>query len=177
MKIAWLMAAAGIGAAWLAQAQSTTTSITDASTPAAVAAGIPSSSYALSNIDTVDPYTGSVNIHIPLYQVGGRGEAGYTIMLLLEQKWQTVTHTQATTTQNYSVYPQPGAVNNAMSYYLPTVVEYTPGLVFSRLSTDASAGTIACTATGAAGNGYTYFYGELLTRLTFLDGTGTEHEM
>ena len=107
-----------------------TLSVTDSSTPPAVAAGIPLSSYALSNIDTVDPYTGSVNIHIPLYKVGGRGNAGYTVTLLMEQKWQTVTHTDST--GNYYLYPEPGSIDNALSYYLPTVVKYTPGVVFSR---------------------------------------------
>jgi hypothetical protein len=153
----------------------TTMSVTDSRTPPAVAAGIPSSAYALSNIDTVDPYTGSVNIHIPLYKVGGRGEAGYTITLLMEQKWQTVTHTDAT--GNYYLYPEPGSVDDAISYYLPTIIKYTPGVVFSRLSTDSSQGTWQCTSSGTPGGGYTYYEGQLLTRLTFIDETGTEHEL
>ncbi|HEX3681393.1 MAG TPA: hypothetical protein VHU83_02545, partial [Bryobacteraceae bacterium] len=154
-----------------------TTSVTDSRTPPEVAMGIPTSAYALTNIDTVDPYTGSVNIHIPLYKVGGRGEAGYTVMLLMESKWQTVTHSNPNANGNYYLYPEPGNADNSISYYLPTVVRYTPGVVFSRLSTDSSAGTFACTGAGTPGLDHTYYYGALLTRLTFIDETGTEHEL
>jgi hypothetical protein len=177
MRLYWLLAAAlGLAAAHPVCGQSTT-SVTDSRTPPEVAAGIPSSAYALTNIDTVDPYTGSVNIHIPLYKVGGRGEAGYTVMLLLESKWQTVTHSDPNANGNYYLYPEPGNADSSISYYLPTVVKYTPGVLFSRLSADSSAGTFACTGAGTPGLDYTYFYGALLTRLTFIDETATEHEL
>lgn len=176
-----LLAARGIAAALLALCGAgavsgqTTTTVTDSQTPAAAEAGIPSQSYALSNIDTVDPYTGSVNIHIPLYKVGGRGEAGYTVTLLLEQKWQMATHTDAT--GNYYFYPEPGNIDDSINYWLPSIVKYTPGVMISRESTDVSQGTWQCTGSGTPGGGYIYFNGQMLTRLTFIDETGTEHEL
>src|SRR5438270_11129848 len=60
---------------------------TDGSTPSGLAPGSPAGSYPLSDLDAVNLYNGSLNFHLPLLKVGGRGSAGYPISLNLEQKW------------------------------------------------------------------------------------------
>src|SRR5258708_17176506 len=72
-------------------ANAQTRSITDSSTPLALAPGAPAGSYALSGFDNINPYNGNLNFRLPLMGVGGRGEAQYTMMLPIEQHW-TVYH-------------------------------------------------------------------------------------
>src|SRR3954470_4095905 len=60
---------------------------TDGSTPSGFAPGSPAGSYALSDFDTVNLYNGSLNIRLPLLDIGGRGHAGYPIALHVEKKW------------------------------------------------------------------------------------------
>jgi len=64
-----------------------TESVRDGSSPAALTSGAPAGSYSLSGFETVNPYNGGLNFSLPLYRIGGRGEAGYAITLLIDQKW------------------------------------------------------------------------------------------
>jgi hypothetical protein len=54
---------------------------TDGKTPLALQPGAPAGSYALSELDNINPYNGSLNFRLPLLNVGGRGTAGYTMTL------------------------------------------------------------------------------------------------
>jgi hypothetical protein len=63
-------------------------------TPTAMEPGTPSGSYSLSGLDNISPYTGKVAVDIPLLKVGGRGEAGYTIILPLQRLWRMETVTR-----------------------------------------------------------------------------------
>src|SRR5690349_170822 len=63
---------------------------TDSATPLAMAPGAPAGSYAVSGFDNVNLFNGNLNFRLPLLQVGGRGEAGYTMMLPIEQHWQVM---------------------------------------------------------------------------------------
>jgi RHS repeat-associated protein len=67
-----------------AAAQSRTSNMTEGSTPAGLAQGVPAGSYALSGFDNVNLYGGHLNLTLPLLRVGGRGEAGYTMTLAVE---------------------------------------------------------------------------------------------
>src|SRR5205807_10450538 len=71
--------------------QTTTTSITDGTTVPLVAPGAPSGSYALSGFDTVNLFNGNLDVRVPLLRVGGRGEAGYTMVLPVERSWRIET--------------------------------------------------------------------------------------
>src|SRR5919107_3484942 len=64
-----------------------TESVRDGSTPSALAAGAPAGSYSLSGFEAINPYNGGLNFSLPLYKVGGRGDAGYSITLRIDQKW------------------------------------------------------------------------------------------
>src|SRR5262245_33489898 len=79
-----------------AVAQTTTSSATDMKTPAALTPGAPAGSYALSDFDNVNLYNGNLNFRLPLVSVGGRGAAGYTIMLALNSKRWRVRYTSTT---------------------------------------------------------------------------------
>src|SRR5437762_818533 len=59
-------------------------------TPLALAREASAGSYALSGFETVSAYNGSLSFHLPLLQIGGRGNARYTLNLPLEAHWRTV---------------------------------------------------------------------------------------
>jgi hypothetical protein len=61
---------------------------TDGTTPLALQPGAPAGSYALSDLDNINPYNGSLNFRLPLLNISGRGAAGYTMTLPIEQKWR-----------------------------------------------------------------------------------------
>src|SRR5229473_5817387 len=62
-------------------------SSTDGSTPLGISPGAPAGSYPLSDFDTVNLYNGSLNFHLPLVKISGRGGAGYAMTARIEQKW------------------------------------------------------------------------------------------
>jgi len=65
-----------------------TTSNTDGSTPLSLTPGAPQGSFALSGFDNVNLFNGNLNFHLPLLNVGGRGEEQMQMMLTLEQRWR-----------------------------------------------------------------------------------------
>src|SRR5215208_6896160 len=56
--------------------------------PLALSPGAPSGSYALSGLDNINLFNGNLNARLPLMSIGGRGQAGYTMSLPIEQKWR-----------------------------------------------------------------------------------------
>jgi hypothetical protein len=62
-------------------------SANDGMTPSASAPGSPPGSYALSDFEVINPYNGHVSLAFPLLKVGGRGAAGYTMTLPIDQTW------------------------------------------------------------------------------------------
>jgi RHS repeat-associated protein len=131
-------------------------SVTDGSTPLALSPGAPDGSYSLSGFDNVNLYSGSLNFSLPLLKVGGRGEAGYTITLPIEQHW-TVKHSGS---------PDQGAIHDFPQYnsWKGIVPRYSPGVLQGRQVNDQlCAQHLAVTSS--------------LTRLTFTAPDGTEYEM
>jgi hypothetical protein len=64
------------------------TSSTDGTTPQYLTPGAPAGSYSLSEVESVSLFNGNLNFSLPLLGIGGRGTAGYTMTLPIEQKWQ-----------------------------------------------------------------------------------------
>ena len=62
-------------------------SILDSGTPVGVAPGAPAGSYALSDIENINLFSGNLNFTLPLQKVGGRGGAQSAIMLPIESHW------------------------------------------------------------------------------------------
>src|SRR5258708_3787963 len=61
-------------------------------TPLAEQPGAPAGSYALSGFDNVNLFNGNLNFRLPLMHVGGRGSAGYTMTLPIEEHWTVHTN-------------------------------------------------------------------------------------
>jgi hypothetical protein len=81
----------------------------DNGAPMGLAPGSPEGSYALSGFETVNLYNGSLNFDLPLVHAGGRGTAGYTLQLLIQQKWVVNKDVEFDAYGNRSVsrYPYP----------------------------------------------------------------------
>src|SRR5438874_1545727 len=77
-------------------AEAQTTSPTDGSTPLGLSPGAPSGSYALSGFESVNPYNGNLNVHLPLINIGGRGGAATGSTLGIDSKGWTVRHGETT---------------------------------------------------------------------------------
>jgi len=56
-------------------------------TPVGIAHGSPEGSYPLSDIDTINMFSGGLSVHVPLIKVGGRGTAGVSANLIIERHW------------------------------------------------------------------------------------------
>ncbi len=85
MKIACVLLVL-VGSATAAFAQISVSDF-DGLTPVGLQPGSPAGSYALSGMDSVNLYNGSANITIPLLNIGGRGEAGYTMAANYGARW------------------------------------------------------------------------------------------
>ncbi len=79
--------AAGAWCFFATMPQLTGQNATDGTTPPAIAPGTPSGSYVLSNLETINYYTGKLNLLIPLHSAEGRGKAGYTLSLPIQRNW------------------------------------------------------------------------------------------
>jgi len=137
------------------QAQTITTSSTDGGTPLALTPGTPAGSYALSGFDNVNLYNGNLNFSLPLLHIGGRGEAGYTMMLPIEQKWR-VRHVTRSDSQSH--YPE-------INKWNPVNAGYGPGVLIGRQVNNHPCGGIGNPTTSS------------LTRLSFIIPDGAEIEL
>ena len=147
----------------------TSYSPTKGSTPASLAPGSPAGSYALSGFDTLNPYNLSMNFRLPLLQVGGRGEAGYTVMLPIQRKWRvnkTVTDSRIgceACEEHIVTY----AINANSDWWHPEIGEFGPGMMAARYSGfNLIQGCFADSR----------HWQKALTRLTFTTADGTEYE-
>ncbi len=149
----------------LANAQ--TTSPTDGSTPLGLSPGSPSGSYSLSGFESVSPYNGNLNFHLPLVGIGGRGGAGTSSVLAIDTKGWTVRHQETT-----DPYGNPVDVYTPVANPWVPKPGYGPGVLVGRQSGDNP--TQVCQNPG--GGITRYIYSQTLTRLTFTTGDGTEYE-
>jgi RHS repeat-associated protein len=106
------------------------------STPkASVASGMKSGasagSYALDGFDSINYQNGSLNFSLPLVTIGGRGEASFTMMYTIENRWNV-------DVQKELVNCGPSNLCNYQSIYYPTRYEpfnskagLTPGILWA----------------------------------------------
>jgi RHS repeat-associated protein len=147
----------------------TSYSPTKGSTPVSLAPGSPAGSYAMSGFDTVDPFNLSMNFRLPLLQVGGRGQAGYTMMLPIQRHWRvnkTVTDSRIgceACEEHIVTY----SINPDSDWWHPEIGEFGPGMMAARYSGfNLLQGCFADTR----------HWQKALTRLTFTAADGTEYE-
>jgi hypothetical protein len=74
---------------WFATLDVRAQSATDNGTPLGLTAGSPEGSYALSGFESVNLYNGNLNFSLPALHVGGRGNAGYTLQVPIDQRWES----------------------------------------------------------------------------------------
>jgi len=108
------------------------------STAPAVAPGTTPGSYGLSDLETIDLYSGKVNFTIPVRDIGGRGAAGYRITLPLQRGWTVSAQTDpgppSSTIYIVETQQDPDWIYGS----LVDVAErpYTPGLMVMRSFND-----------------------------------------
>jgi RHS repeat-associated protein len=139
-------------------------------TPLAEQPGAPVGSYPLSGFDNVNLFNGHMNFHLPLMQVGGRGKAGYTMMLPIEQHWQVKTVAVPTCDwsgctyyeSNYRYITNPIWWDGIRPAFSPGVLQGRQGGIWPGNWAQGCSGAI---------------YYKTLTRLTFSAPDGTEYEL
>jgi len=141
-----------------------TTSTTDGTTPSGMAPGSPSGSYALTDLDSVNLYNGNLNFALPLLRLGGRGAAGYEMILPLNVKSWRVQKIYDRINDAYKYRPDqsqwvkaaglsPGALTGRQ-----LGVDYQPTSCFG-------------------GNQHPNYPTKSITTLTFVSPGETEHEL
>lgn len=137
---------------------------TDGATPLGLSPGAPAGSYPLSDFEDVNLFNGSLNVALPLIKIGGRGEAGYSLMLRVDHKWLVQKET-ADGQPPFNMYtPQPG-------WWTDT--GWAP--VYSMGRMEIRQGGTRDFVLGSGGCGY--IHRQTLTRLTFTAPDGTEYEL
>lgn len=176
---AWAAWGGMLGLLWMsipaARAQSqvdAVKTITQYSNPPGLAAGTPAGSYALGDAESIDYFSGHLNYVLPLLQVGGRGEAGYTVSLKIPSKWEASTDIEChPISEGYSC--QARRFMAAFGGHQAAIVGYGPGVVRKRTNATLD------TCTMHLSNPAYQTYGEKSTRSTliFVDSRGTEYEL
>lgn len=144
-----------------AQAQTTTSTVTDGRTPSGMQAGAPAGSYALSDFDNVNLYNGNLSFRLPLMKIGGRGSAQSTVILALNLKSWHVKHV-------HKVFPN----GNEQDFYSPTQLGWVSYGGYG-------AGQLSGRGLGlqTSSNFSCRWYSKTLSRITFSTADGTEYEL
>jgi RHS repeat-associated protein len=140
---------------------------TDSTTPLGLEQGAPAGAFELSGFESVNPYNGNLNFHLPLLHIGGRGGAQTTMMLALNTKSWRVLHT----------IHNPGS-ENPMDVYAPVQDSwwlqdpgYGPGVMEGRHSGYQLLAP-SCAPSQTTNPVYKY----TVTQLTFRASDGTEYQ-
>jgi hypothetical protein len=149
-----------------------TTSNLDGTTPSALTPGAPAGSYTLSDFEHINLSTRRFNFSLPLVTVGGRGSAGYTMTLSMENKWHVNTETRPNIVCNSSgctTYPPTFYNYPTTTWWGQLEPGYGPGVLQGRY-----AGRDAWTPPGCPQG--TSKYMKTVSRITFTASDGTEYE-
>ncbi|GEM_PF-2042636 len=128
----------------------------DGHTPLGIQQGSPTGSFAISGFESVNPFTGGLNVNLPLLNVGGRGSVKSSVNLKIETKWRTM----ATTGTNVNYIP-------TTSDWMNINPGYGPGVLIARVTglADALDPDSSCPSSLPS-----------LTRVTFVGPDGSEIE-
>ncbi|MFY9554085.1 MAG: hypothetical protein WAV47_05120, partial [Blastocatellia bacterium] len=141
-------------------------SATIGSTPLGLSPGAPAGSYALSGFENVNLFNGNLNFRLPIVQIGGRGSAGYAMMLKIEQKWRVESATFLPPPMPGGEQPPETTVHIPVgSWWAGLEPGYGPGVLQGRHS---GAGSRTCAGWPATQR----FFSQTLTRLTFTGPDG-----
>src|SRR5690349_2625432 len=136
---------------------------TDGTTLLALSPGAPAGSYTLSDFEDVNLFNGTLNFSMNLLKIGGRGDAGYPLMLRIDHKW-LVEKDQSDEQPPINIYtPQP-------AWW--TEEGWRPVYSMGRMETRQGG-----TRDWVIDSGCGYVHRQTLTRLTFTAPNGTEYEL
>jgi len=110
---AWIVLAAAMLPAQI------TRDLLDGTTPPGIAPGAAVGSYSLSNLESVNLFSGGLGFAVPLARVGGRGEVGYTISMPIETRWIVTVASGS----NTILYPTPSGTRTNFVGYSPGYME------------------------------------------------------
>jgi RHS repeat-associated protein len=134
---------------------------TGGASPLGLSPGVPAGSYALSDFDNVNLFNGHLNFRLPLFNVSGRGAAGYTVNLKIERQWTT--RKQATTNPEIFTW-------NPEEYIRDSIEPgYGPGVLYGYHS-GFNSQTCASMPDWVTAM-------ETMTKLVFVTSDGTEYEL
>src|SRR5262249_11655800 len=161
-----------------------TSSSIDGSTPTGLAPGGPAGSYALSGFDNINMYNGNLDFRLPLLHIGGRGSAGYTMVLpIKQQKWRVeFTHQQHVTVldlHTIDVTYDHESWSAVKAWWTGLDAGYGPGVLQGR-RTGWSLQDCVVLSNGVPNPIVVYqntTYQHTLTRLTFTAADGTEYDL
>ena len=174
LKVGVLLATAAAAQAQLVR------SIFDGATPPEVQAGAPAGSFALSDFESINLYSGKVNFALPLLRIGGRGEAGYTMTLRIERSWGFDTHFVCGTSvcgpdeMGGTVAPLPRHSAVPMETTANYDPGYSPGVLTMRTGINTVLGAVGMGSSCDDDTVDDIMEERKLTRLTFLQPDGTE---
>lgn len=136
-------------------------------TPEGLQAGAPAGAYPLSGFDNINLFNRHLSFYIPIVHIGGRGSAGYTVMKSVQQRW--------------SVYQQQYPTNCGQGGCTDTtrIYNYAYGNNWNTIEAGYGAGVLVGRGSGWGSNLVSgcFYYTQTLTRLTFIEPDGTEHEL
>jgi RHS repeat-associated protein len=137
---------------------------TDGTTSPTIAPGAPAGSFALSGFERVNPFNRNLNFALPLLRVGGRGKAGYTIMLKIERKWRVEHVVRPIGCGQFGCSGVERLFIPNPNWWEGISPGYGPGVLQGRVG-------------GTSKNPEPNAQGDVLTRLTFTAADGTEYEL
>jgi RHS repeat-associated protein len=119
-----------------------TTSPFGGNTPEPFKPGAHAELYGLAELDSINLHGGGLAFQVPLYKVGGRGQAGYSIMANIRRNWQIETSFDNLV---YSYSPKTSDTPFG-DWWVPKVPLYSPGVVVGRRG--ASGGQLCNASSG-----------------------------
>lgn len=160
MRAAALVALAAVLVVAGAPARAQSTSPVDGITPLGLSPGRPAGSFLLSGFEAVNLFSGNLNVALPLLEVRGRGEAAFTMHLVIERRWAL----RLSNPRRLGGEPE----RYAAEWDWGVKPGYSPGVMFRRSATQR-----------VSIDPETQFVRsqEALTRLSFRRGDGTEHDL
>jgi RHS repeat-associated protein len=150
-------------------------SVMNNGTPAALAPGAPDGSYAISNLEHIDPFGGSLNFTVPLVSVNGRGTARTTIPISISKSsWHLQAYMYAARCYLDNDCSSPIEYHSFTLNDERWYPEYSNNKVIGRIFVRVLQDDVTdCTSEDQT----RIFAQSTETRLVYVESDGTEHEL
>lgn len=138
--------------------------------PVAIEPGAPLGSFALSNLDSIDPYRGSLGVSIPLIRIDGRGEAGYLIKARVSSNsWYIRKQLLPNVDGSGAIASYTHAYQFSQDWDADSAPLYSPGRVLIKRQVE--------NLTNTCGPGGPLEYQSTYSHVIFIDADGTQHNL